>query len=224
MKSAIALVLAVFLVSAPRAEAASFSYDLNCPFGGTPTQPVCGGFDYGQITFTDGAAGTVNVTVDLSNSAWTIGEIDWNISSALDLTYNDPDLSDTESFNDGNPLNDVTADGYSAGLFDIGLLPPPGPPYPEPYTFSVTGTGLTASMFNVLDSNSLVYAAVHIQACGADTVNCQAGSRWVGAGSDGSDGSDGTDSETPVPEPGSLILLGSGLAFAANRFRQRKAR
>jgi PEP-CTERM motif len=37
-----------------------------------------------------------------------------------------------------------------------------------------------------------------------------------------SDGSDGTDSETAVPEPGSLILLGSGLALAASRFRKKK--
>jgi len=41
----------------------------------------------------------------------------------------------------------------------------------------------------------------------------------VGGGSDG-----GTDSETPVPEPGSLILLGSGLVLAANRFRRRHAK
>lgn len=41
----------------------------------------------------------------------------------------------------------------------------------------------------------------------------------LGGGSDG-----GTDSETPVPEPGSLILLGSGLVLAANRFRRRHAK
>ena len=32
----------------------------------------------------------------------------------------------------------------------------------------------------------------------------------------------GTDSQDPIPEPGSLLLLGSGLTFVANRFRKRK--
>lgn len=41
---------------------------------------------------------------------------------------------------------------------------------------------------------------------------------------EGSSDSDGTDSETPVPEPGSLILLGSGLVYAASRLRPKKGR
>jgi hypothetical protein len=39
----------------------------------------------------------------------------------------------------------------------------------------------------------------------------------------GTDGSDG-ENETPVPEPGSLMLLGSGLVFAATRLRRNRAR
>jgi hypothetical protein len=36
------------------------------------------------------------------------------------------------------------------------------------------------------------------------------------------EGGGGSDSETPVPEPGSLLLLGSGLVMAARRFRARR--
>ena len=208
MKRAATIVLALVLGCVSRADAASFTYDLTCPFGGDPTQPECGGFNYGTITFADGAADTVNVTVDLSNDSWTIGEIDWNITSALALVYNDPNLADAETFNDGSVLDDVQADGYTPPSFDIGLNPPPGPPYPDPYSFSVTGTGLTASMFNTLDAGGLVFAAVHIQSCGADDENCPNGSIWVGAETSGdtpggdTPGGDTPGGDTPGGTPG----------------------
>lgn len=68
-----------------------------------------------------------------------------------------------------------------------------------------------------LFSNSLTYVYLYSR-FGENYANNDGFEEW--ALRDGTGG--GTDSETPVPEPGSLLLLGSGLVIAARRLKKRQ--
>ena len=103
------------------------------------------------------------------------------------------------------------------GKFDNFLnLPPPGADRfdgGEEITFHLTGTGITAIMF---ESNSAsgggqgtYCAAAHIQQTGTS----QEDSDWLGAA---------RCEDEPIPEPSSLLLFGAGLLILGAVTRRRR--
>src|SRR5687768_3882467 len=160
----------------------ALSFDLNCAITASGCIPTA---SYGTITVTD-SGNSVIVTVDLVGSgANKVLKVD------LNTDLNSTGWSVTGGVNNLiASTNGVMADGYSAGRFDL-QVPGTGNGGFEPLTFTLskTSTNLNESNFNPLDSNGLMYAAVHIGslACTNQAAGlCSPGVRgenslWVGS-------------------------------------------
>jgi hypothetical protein len=78
--------------------------------------------------------------------------------------------------------------------------------------YEFIGEGLTASAFNFLNAAENFFSAAHVQ--GIANPDPFKTSGWIGA----------TSSSAAIPEPGTILLLGAGLAglFGARRFKFKK--
>jgi hypothetical protein len=78
--------------------------------------------------------------------------------------------------------------------------------------FDFMGTGLTALDFDVKDTTGNYYTAAHVQRIASDDPSKTSGK--IGA----------TESISAIPEPGTMLLLGAGLAslFGIRRFKFKK--
>ena len=180
----------------------ALTFDLNCVITSSGCTPTV---NYGTITITD-SSNSVLINVNLVGSG-----INKVLKLDLNTTLNSTGWSVTGSVSNVDAsTNGIMANGYSAGQFDL-EIPGTGNGGFEPLTvtLSKTSTNLDPSNFNVTESGGLLFAAVHIGSlfC-ADQANgvCSPGvsgqqSLWVGS-----------RPAPSVPEPASLLLLGSGLA------------
>jgi hypothetical protein len=180
----------------------ALTFNLNCVLNSSGCTPTV---SYGTITLTDNG-NSVNVTVDLVGAGINkVLEFGLNFNTSLDNSG----WSITGTTITANE-NAIQADGYTAGKFDLNV-PSNGNLGFEPFsgTLSKTSTNLDPSTFDFNDTNNVFRAFVHIgnlscsnQGAGICTPGAAGNSSlWVGA----------TPTST-VPEPASVLLLGSGLA------------
>ena len=179
--------------------------------------------DLGTVTLDLYSTNSGDYLVDLS---WDNSTLTNNLVTGIDavsvkitsdtLTTSNSDLTGVPSgttwqyYPDANATNNCGGNqgGGACAALTGGSLVLSGLGYTGPYTWQFTIDGSVSLIPSSEFSSQVNFVKANGQANISTTF---------------SDGGGGTDGQTPVPEPASLVLLGTGLAFAANRLRRKRA-
>jgi hypothetical protein len=202
------ITFAMAIITAPsNASASTITYYLTqdgCTGG-------CGTGPYGTIVLNDALAGepadTVDILLTLTPGEWFAGSgagdaLEFNIAGNPAISITDI----TSGFSVG-PAPD-TASAFGTFGYSVTCTACQGGQAGNPagpLTFDVTLTGITLQSF-VANAGGFYFAS--------DIVGT--------SGNSGNVASNGT-TPAPVPEPASLVLLGSGLAFVSIKLRRKTA-
>jgi hypothetical protein len=213
----ILIVILTFLVLliGVSASANTLTFDLNYEFSGGSSPS--GSPPWLRAKFDDnGGTGSVTLTLTslLKGSTEFATEWDFNFDPTLNLTS--LGISQSNAPPDPSATISKGTDSFQAdgdGKFDIEILFPSGPPSArfngsDTATFTFTLDGITANSFDFSSASGggqgTFHTAAHVQGIDADPT-----SGWIG------------DAGTPIPEPATMLLLGSGLIGLAGLARKR---
>jgi hypothetical protein len=225
MKTAFVTVLVLLLIPMA-AQATTLTFDLNIEFSGAT--PPEGATPWLTATFDDsfGDDYTVRLTMSADGLTGTETVDDWLFNFSGDPTGLTFDPFDTTDLPDGLGDDGILtgSDSFMAdgdGYFDIRFDFPPPPGSKDKfaagetviYDITYDASPITVSSFNFASApgggQGEYKSAAHIQSIGGEDGD----SGWIGP----------CDGE-PIPEPGTLLLIGSGLAgfVGYSGFRRKK--
>lgn len=231
MSKCLPIAFAVLLLPLAAVPASATSYDLTIDHCSSPGCGLPSGTSYGTVNVTDIVIGQVLVDVTLTSG---VSFIDTGFGGAFGFNLTDPEPSPISISIDTTVTTAGTFSLLSGtkgtlgfdglGNFEYALVCNTcgggSNPYSGELKFTVFGTGLTAASFAEKSSTPPGDTPAFFV---ADVVGPNGLTGPVGSvGSACPDCGGGQNSFDPIPEPASLLLLGSGLAMVARRTRRKK--